>query len=53
MKKRLQILEAICIKNKKISINKIAFNTGTSILNILINKKLVNLFPTERFKTKR
>ena len=37
-KKRSQILEAIYIKNKKPNINKIAFNTDTNILNILITK---------------
>ena len=36
-KKQLQILEAICIKNRKPKINKIAFNTGTNILNIFDN----------------
>ena len=36
-KKCLQILEAICIKNKKPNINNIAFNTGTNILNIFKN----------------
>ena len=38
IKKRLQILEAICIKNKKPNINKIEFNTYTNILNIFDNK---------------
>ena len=33
-KKQLQILEAMCIKNKKANINKTVFNTGTNILNI-------------------
>ena len=37
-KKRLQILEAICIKNEKPNINKIALNTGNKILNISITK---------------
>ena len=36
-KKQLQILETICIKNKKTNINKIAFNTGTNIVNIFNN----------------
>ena len=33
-KKRLQILEAIYIKNKKTNVNKIAFDKDTYILNI-------------------
>ena len=36
-KERLQILEAIYIKNKRINIHKIAFNTGTNILNVFNN----------------
>ena len=36
-KKQIKILEAICIKNIKTNINKIAFNTGTNILNIFNN----------------
>ena len=39
-KKWLQFLEAICIKNeKKLNINKIAFNSGTNISNIFNNSK--------------
>ena len=42
------------MKNKKPNINKIAFNTGTNILNISNNYKsltlLVNLFPTNVLK---
>ena len=33
----LQILKAITIKNKKTTINKIAFNAGINILNIFNN----------------
>ena len=36
-KKRLQILEAISIKDKLRNINKIPFNTGTKLLNIFNN----------------
>ena len=37
-RQRLQILDAICIKTfKKTNINKIAFNTGSNILNIFNN----------------
>ena len=36
-RKRLQILEAICLNIKKTILNKITFNTGTNILNIFDN----------------
>ena len=42
---------------KKTNINKIAFNTGTNVLNIFNRLKsltvLLNLFLTGRFETKR
>ena len=36
-KRWLQIIKVNCVKNKQLSINKIAFNSGTNILNIFNN----------------
>lgn len=38
-KKRLQILEAIIIKGKQLTINKTYFTIGNSILNIFYKKE--------------
>ena len=36
-RKHLQILKAMTIKNKKLTINKIAFTTSINILNVFNN----------------